>query len=421
MKISKIIFALLIISNIIGVTFVAKNRYEELLKNEQEILQSHAERLQRVIEAEVMVTEILEEVIKINKGTIEEDEFYRVSKILSRSLVSSSIAYIPDGVIKYLYPPEFSEGVVGRDVFTSPNDAKDSKIARDSNQVVISGPYELFENTMGIVVRNPVYYEGDFWGIVTVAIDAEALYQYVGLDLLERQGYEFTLETPSQLAARSNTYASDEAISEGIILGTSYWVLSLYAKDKKNLVASDVMFWFLIFLFINFILYYFLERLEKTKEKLIRRLENDSLTGAYNRYKLQKYYEASKDTPFALFFIDLNKFKPVNDNYGHKIGDKLLKAYVARLQKEMMANTFIARIGGDEFVVITPQVVDMSVAETIKRKLVHLSEQDFPIDKHIIQISASIGIVLSNETEDLEKLLTIADEKMYAEKGNKAR
>ncbi len=421
MKISKIIFALLIVSNIIGVTFVAKNRYNELVNNEKEILQAYSERLRQAIESEIMVTEIIEELVIINNGFIEEEDFHTISETLSKRRIGSSIAYIPDGVIKYIYPPKLSGKLVGNNVLESKNDAADSKKARDTKEIIISGPYELFQGTMGIVIRNPVFYNDVFWGIVTVALNADDLYKYVGLDVLERQGYEFTLATPQILATQSDAYSSSSAISDDVSLGTTSWNLGLYVKDKTNLVASDVMFWFLIFLFINFILYYFLERFEKTKESLLRKIENDSLTGAYNRVKLQKYYDSQEDKVFALFFIDLNKFKPVNDNYGHKVGDKLLKAYVERLRNEMMLGTFISRVGGDEFVIITPNVSDITVAETIKRKLVNLSEVDFYIDNFTINISASIGIVLSSESNNLEELLTIADKKMYVDKGNKGR
>ncbi len=422
MKLSKIIFAILIITNIIGVTFVAKNRYEEILANEQEILVSHAERLERAIESEIMVTEIVGEVIRINNGVIKEDDFYKLAEILSTSLVASSVAYIPDGTIKYLYPPEFSEGVVGNNVFESAKDAVDSKKARDTKEVVISGPYVLFEDTLGIVIRNPIYIGDTFWGIVTVAMDAEDLYEYAGLDVLERQGYAFELNTSQVLAKQSEDYSAEEAISRSISLGaTSSWNFGLYVKDKTNIVASDVMFWFLMFLFLNFILYYCLQKIEQSKETLARKLNYDALTGADSRLKLQKFYEGAKNIPFALFFIDLNKFKPVNDTYGHKVGDKLLKAYVERLRNDLKADSILARIGGDEFVVVTPQVADYDLTDIIKKKLIHLSEVVFLIDSIEINISASIGCVLSSEADNLEALLAIADEKMYAEKGNKAR
>ncbi len=421
MKMSKIIFMLLILTNIIGVTFVANNRYKELLANEQEILQSHAERLKQNIESQIMVTDILDQVIQINHGTISEEDFYDLAEVLATRQIVSSIAYIPDGVIKYLYPPEAGKRVVGNNVFTSKNDSVDSKKARDTKEVVISGPYELFQGTDGIVIRNPVYYNDEFWGIVTVALDARDLFEYVGLGSLERQGYEFQLATEKILATQSSEYSSTGAVTSNVKVGSSAWNFSLYVKDKTNIVVSDVMFWFLIFLFLNFILYYLIQRFESSKEKLAYKLEHDQLTGAYSRLKLQKYYDESKHLPFALFFLDLNKFKPVNDTYGHKVGDKLLQAFAERLKNEMQAETLLVRLGGDEFVVVTPHVGDVELAETIKRKIITLSEIVFLIDSHQINISASIGYVFSSEADNLENLLTLADSKMYAEKGDRAR
>ncbi len=421
MKLSKIIFAILIISNIIGVTFVAKNRYLELQLKEEEVLKVHSELFKRTLEHEIMVTEIVEEVLEINNGTILEEDFYSLAGVLAKNSVSSTVAYIPDGIIKYIYPPERGKHIVGNNVFESKNDKVDSTRARDNNEIIVSGPYILFQKTLGLIVRNPVFYKDKFWGLVTVAIIADQLFAHVGFDSLELQGYEYELAANDLIAKTSLNYEPKYAVSEKINVGTSSWTLSVYAKDKTDVVASDAMFWFLIFLFLNFILYYLIQRFELAKEKLTKKLECDNLTGAYNRLKLQKFYDENKDLEFALFFIDLNKFKPVNDNYGHKVGDKLLKAYVERLKNEMQAGTMTARLGGDEFVVLTPNVKDEILVQTIKSKLIKLSELEFLIDDLHIEISASIGCVLSSEADSLEGLLTIADEKMYAEKGKRAR
>ncbi len=432
MKLSKIIFALLILSNIIGVTFVAKNSYKELLASEQEMLKTHSEIFKRYLESEIKITEILKQTILVNKGFIHEDDFYALSEILAKNTVTSSIAYIPDGIIKYLAPKGSGKNVVGRNVMTSPNDMIDSKKARDTNQIIVSGPYELFQGTKGIVIRNPVYYNDIFWGIVTVAMFADNLYESIGLPSLERLGFEYQLskyttnssdETTRHeehlVADRSDFFEHDHAVYVDIEVGSSVWKLALYAKDKTNLVASDAMFWFLIFLFINFILYYFITKFEQTKESLTRKLEFDALTGANSRLKLQQYYAQAKDIEFALFFIDLNKFKPVNDTYGHKVGDKLLKAYVERVRNEMKAETLIVRLGGDEFVILTPNVKDEQLVTIIKEKLIKISEIDFNIDSYKINISASIGTVLSHEADSLEALLTLADEKMYEQKSKR--
>ncbi len=421
MKLSKMVFILLIISNLIGVTFVGINTYNELIKNEQEILQIHATRLKHAIEAEIMVTDILDEVIIINEGKLEDEEFYRLGKIISTGAVKSSITYIPNGVIEYIYPPEFAEGVVGKNVFDSEVTAPDSIKARDSKQTTIQGPYELFEGSPGIVIRNPVFYNDTFWGLIAVAIDAKDLFNYVGLGHLVQQGYEFSLANENTVAQKSSAYEINNAAFAQIDIGNTQWDLGLYVKDKTNIIATDAMFWFLIFLFINFILYYFLQKLENSRDILAKRLERDNLTGAYNRLKLNRFYEESQAKHFALFFIDLNKFKPVNDNYGHKVGDKLLKAYVERLKNEMMNDTLVLRLGGDEFVVITPNVIKKDIAASIKSKLLYLSETEFPIDGLSIHISASIGYVLSSEADTLEALLSIADKKMYEEKEKKHR
>lgn len=116
----------------------------------------------------------------------------------------------------------------------------------------------------------------------------------------------------------------------------------------------------------------------------------------------------------VIFYMDLDKFKQVNDTYGHCVGDKLLKNVGERLTSMVRSGDIIARIGGDEFSVIITSTSDKDSVVNFAKRILKVIEEPFHIDDHLISISISIGISFyPNDTNDVETLLTYADRAMY--------
>jgi len=164
----------------------------------------------------------------------------------------------------------------------------------------------------------------------------------------------------------------------------------------------------------------------KTIEERIRHLAHyDALTGLPNRALLtdrihQALALARRDKEMlAVMFLDLDKFKPVNDTFGHEIGDLLLKEVANRLLGSVRASDTVARIGGDEFVVLLPTIEQEQDAAVVAQKTLHALNRAFDIAGHNLQISTSIGIAAYPAHADNEKLLLInADVAMYYAKKN---
>lgn len=141
-------------------------------------------------------------------------------------------------------------------------------------------------------------------------------------------------------------------------------------------------------------------------------LPNRTLIGDRIRQALTK---AKRDkTRMALMFVDLDKFKPINDNFGHDIGDLLLKEAAKRLQDCMRESDTVARVGGDEFIVLLPTIeVDID-AMVVAEKICHALGQPFELDGHHLNISCSIGVAIYPEHgSDEEQLVKHADVAMY--------
>lgn len=141
-----------------------------------------------------------------------------------------------------------------------------------------------------------------------------------------------------------------------------------------------------------------------------RALLNDRLQQEVIRAKREK-------THMAVMFLDLDKFKPVNDNLGHEIGDLLLKQVAVRLLASVRAADTVARLGGDEFVVVLHAIEQQQDAAVVAEKILNALNQPFNIGGHEISISASIGIAAYPEHGKEEKLLLLnADIAMYQAK-----
>jgi diguanylate cyclase (GGDEF)-like protein/PAS domain S-box-containing protein len=153
---------------------------------------------------------------------------------------------------------------------------------------------------------------------------------------------------------------------------------------------------------------------------------HDRLTGLPNRSLLWEALQDQLDRPepaVAVLFVDLDDFKFVNDSFGHETGDELLLAVAARLTDAVRPHDLVTRFGGDEFVVVCADVHDAGQAERIARRLVDALGPAFTIAGREINVSASMGLVLSTETGlDPETVLRDADTALYQAKASgKAR
>ncbi len=156
---------------------------------------------------------------------------------------------------------------------------------------------------------------------------------------------------------------------------------------------------------------------------LVRRSEFDLLTDAQNRFSLERGLDAQicaarmGGSMFGLIYIDLNRFKQVNDNYGHRAGDIYLQLAAGRMKRQLRPGDTLARLGGDEFAVMVPEVRSRAVVEDIARRLSGSFDEPFVLESVSIHGSASIGIALFPEDATTrDGLLNAADVAMYAAK-----
>ncbi|MDD5158739.1 MAG: EAL domain-containing protein [Sulfuricurvum sp.] len=156
----------------------------------------------------------------------------------------------------------------------------------------------------------------------------------------------------------------------------------------------------------------------EAKERFDRLAHHDPLTALPNRLslieKLQHKTSGMEDHPFALFFLDLDGFKEVNDSYGHRFGDTLLIHFSSLIKEIFPPESFIVRTGGDEFVIVLGCQKDQELIQSTMNKLIDILNHPFHIEETDIYITASVGIAMyPNDALTTEDLLQRADAAMY--------
>lgn len=168
--------------------------------------------------------------------------------------------------------------------------------------------------------------------------------------------------------------------------------------------------------------------LRRLERELEHRASHDPLTGLANRHRLQLELQRAiehaiqTDSKLALLYLDLDGFKAANDRAGHDAGDRLLVEVAKRLQQGLRQSDLVARVGGDEFVVLLPGCGDIAAARIVAGNLRARLRQPFNFVDGEIDLDASFGIAcFPADGRDAEALLVHADRAMYASKRSEPR
>ena len=160
------------------------------------------------------------------------------------------------------------------------------------------------------------------------------------------------------------------------------------------------------------------EMLEKLKHNALY----DQLTGLpnrqlfYDRLQQARARAVREQQSFALLFLDLDNFKPINDNYGHQAGDSVLQRVALSIQRCLRHTDTVARLGGDEFVVLCEQLSSVADAQRLAEKMLYQLMQPLSLNGVSLQLSCSIGIAVTRGNDDQSVVLQWADSAMYQAK-----
>ena len=247
----------------------------------------------------------------------------------------------------------------------------------------------------------------EMFGVSKQAVEADA---QLLLNMIHPDDYPRVLAESAECTASMTPWHSEFRMS--LPDGRVIW---LEARDQPRRLANGHLIWTG---YANDIT----ERKE-LEETLHHMALHDPLTELPNRAFFFRLAEQAlaiaqrNGKQLALMFVDLDNFKPINDQFGHGVGDRLLQQVAKRMELSLRASDLIGRIGGDEFVVLLPEVESRVVAYSVAEKLRMELFRPYEIDGRQHQISVSIGIaVYPMDAEQLQSLVKRADQAMYLAK-----
>lgn len=162
--------------------------------------------------------------------------------------------------------------------------------------------------------------------------------------------------------------------------------------------------------------------LEQANQQLSQLALTDALTGLANRPALQQHLALAigrtqrRTEQLAVMLLDLDGFKPINDQYGHEVGDKVLIEVGKRMQSALREIDFAARLGGDEFVVVCENIQSLELAQSLGIRMLEALQAPMAFAECQVNVNASVGIALYNSQDSANSLLRRADSAMYRAK-----
>ena len=363
-------------------------------------------------------------------------EFNKLSEILlSESDIIRNIVMAPDNVISYIYPLEGNEEVLGINYIEDERFKEAVVRAIKTGRPIIAGPINLLTGGTGFSVRIPIFRDKekkDYLGIVGIVIDEIKFYDKISI-LHDWQWLIYALKGKDAKGSAGEQFFGDEAVFKNdpvilnILLPEGSWILGACPKDGWDNINLYQMIYFrftgYIFAFlVTFMLYH----LMRSNMKLSYFANIDPLTGISNRRffhsMVEKLLLREKRENGKLFFIffDLDGFKSVNDNFGHKAGDAVLIETVARIEKITRESDLFARMGGDEFLFVPLSVRSADDAKILTDKIIREISAPYYTGKNVIKIGCSIGVcVYPDDSVSIDSLIKLSDQAMYTSKSRK--
>jgi diguanylate cyclase (GGDEF)-like protein len=301
---------------------------------------------------------------------------------------------------------------------------KQSKLTMDYIQAIqlINQENLLYENQKEDIKNNEIYFNLLNQKLISFHVSEkgiitevnEACMTFFGLNQSDMMGSHFSKYFFSREVKISSTKVGNILRARDLNGVDIFFHTDIIPMKLTNNNAPD-----------NIIICQDITYLKKIQSELEYSVDHDSLTGLPNRSMLMKKIEnailKSKNSKefFALCFIDLNKFKKVNDEYGHHVGDMLLKHVGEVLSDIIRDEDTIARLGGDEFIILFEHLKSLAYLDLTLKRIDEISKRN-PLnytEDLTIPLSFSLGVsIYPRDGENIEDLLNHADEKMYEDK-----
>lgn len=363
-------------------------------------------------------------------------------RTLARNLANENpyvrnLAIAPNNVISFVYPLKGNETILGYDYESIPNQREAVRRAQETKKTILAGPVDLLQGGRGLIYRVPIFtHTGNsehpdlYWGIVAVVVDMEKLFDAVGVTELSSR-YDIAIRGRDGKGEQGEVFFGVDTTFEQAdfvervrfpngswliaLSSNSAYYLSFWERQRIRLIGYPYVLALYIMLFTLFVWY----RTSYGEAML------DPLTNVSNRRMVMERLQTlvhlyeRHPTPFAVVVVDIDRFKQINDKFGHQAGDIVLKSLAQRMLTHTRATDTVARIGGDEFLVVLMGIDKEAVVSEQCTKLAEVIAQPVIYKNDEITVSASLGYALfPSDGKSLDALIHCADNKMYKQKRN---
>jgi diguanylate cyclase (GGDEF)-like protein len=424
---------------LIGATIINRTNIEKLRLEQQIYERTH--RISETITTLLYKTQALAAIVGFDNGSMESFEI--IAPSIVNDPVIQNILLAPDGIVAKVYPYAENESLIGWNYFDNREGNREAMAARDLGQLVLGGPMKIIQGGEAIFGRMPVFIgvpaedDGDetqeFWGLVSVTLKFPEILERAELEIFNtyHEAYELWRINPDtnekQVIADNYNILKPgrHFIEKPVDILNAQWRLKVWQKytwynhpDNIALIIAGIFISLLVFLVMQN--NYDLKNMQNVFELMAI---TDHLTGISNRRHfleivrigIEKARRSNEDCYFIMF--DIDKFKDINDTYGHQIGDKVLMDVTARIKTNIRPYDLFARYGGEEFLIFISGLNKDEICDLTERLRLSLCSRKFEYDNISFKCSASFGIAYMYDY-NLDKAIKQSDDAMYAAKRN---
>jgi len=423
-------FGVFLLVGLIG-SAILENRFEARRRVELISFGSLVQtRLTRELDNVLFLTSGLKSYLSVREGVLNRREVDAILKKLfedSRHVRNFGVAV--GYHLLYIYPVKGNEKALGLDYRKVPGQWPAVQRVIEGGTPILLGPMKLVQGGQGLIYRVPVSVRGKYWGLISTIIDSDTFFA----DAFARakaENVEFAVRGRDARGMQGEVIRGDARLfgARGVELidmdvPGGKWVLALRAMASSFPLTEAA--WRLRFLvwglavFLGWGVYALLVQ----RARLARLAMFDALTGLPNRTliedRLERAIAAQRRNPAAvsaLLFADLDDFKRINDEHGHRAGDAVLQGVAERALKAVRDIDSVGRWGGDEMIVLLENAGRDKIPELVERVR---RAVETPIDYAglKLQVGVSIGVaIVPDDGDGIQDLIRRADRRMYEEK-----
>lgn len=419
------LFLLTVFLLIIGM-FMNNLKQQEMLKTTDKFINFKSQ-VEHLVFTNKTLVQGFEAYVLMNPALDESEAYSYLDNLLSKNENQiRNIGVCQDTTIIWNYPKEGNTAAIGVDL--SKVDSQKELVLKVKNEQVpiLQGPVELVQGGTGFIIRLPIVRKDTgYWGQISIVLkgdkiieDINAYAEEAGLNVAIFNDQNKTVPFYGSMSTVGESPLTFDIDPEFID-----WKVAVSPKDGWE--NNQFVFWGTTILAVLIAAGAGLLTFRglKTNYQLRIMSSHDSLTGLFNRHYLNEYQtmvlaSAKRNNRQVGFMsMDLNHFKNINDTYGHNVGDLVLTETARVLKQSTRTNEAAFRLGGDEFLIIMPDIKDRTALQQARERLANSFKSEFHLVDYPAKIAVSIGTALFPEDGDnIDALLQIADQEMYADK-----